>query len=292
MGRTTLVEHDVPVEMRDGTVLRADVWRPAEGPPAPAVLFRTPYGKSPLGLATLTPAQCVDRGYAAVVQDTRGRFASEGEWAPLDWSQEGPDGYDTVEWTAGQPWCDGNVAMAGTSYQAIVQWLAAMEKPPHLRAIAWRMSTSAPFDAEQLGGALRLDHLTSWLGLTALEWVQRRAAAGDPVDGAVVAEVVQLLTTPEVPLRRWPLSTILDFEGFPGLSCGTSSRGRWRRWPTTASARSACPRSRWAAGTTCSPTARSSCTGRCAPRTRWPGGTNWSSGPGSTPANCRRCRAR
>lgn len=216
MGRTTLIEHDVPVEMRDGTVLRADVWRPAEGPASPAVLFRTPYGKSPLGLATLTPAQCVDRGYAAVVQDTRGRFGSEGEWAPLDWSQEGPDGYDTVEWTAEQPWCDGNVAMAGTSYQAIVQWLAAMEKPPHLRAIAPTMSTSAPFDAEQLGGFLRLDHLTSWLGLTALEWVQRRAAAGDPVDGAVVAEVVQLLTAPEVPLRRWPLSTILDFEGFPG----------------------------------------------------------------------------
>ncbi|MFH9397970.1 CocE/NonD family hydrolase [Streptomyces sp. NPDC017556] len=216
MGRTTLIEHDVPVEMRDGTVLRADVWRAADGPASPAVLFRTPYGKSPLGLATLTPAQCVDRGYAAVVQDTRGRFGSEGEWAPLDWSQEGPDGYDTVEWTAGQPWCDGNVAMAGTSYQAIVQWLAAMEKPPHLRAIAPTMSTSAPFDAEQLGGFLRLDHLTSWLGLTALEWVQRRAAAGDPVDGAVVAEVVQLLTSPEVPLRRWPLSTILDFEGFPG----------------------------------------------------------------------------
>lgn len=216
MGRTTLIEHDVPVEMRDGTVLRADVWRPAEGPASPAVLFRTPYGKSPLGLATLTPAQCVDRGYAAVVQDTRGRFGSEGEWAPLDWSQEGPDGYDTVEWTAEQPWCDGNVAMAGTSYQAIVQWLAAMEKPPHLRAIAPTMSTSAPFDAEQLGGFLRLDHLTSWLGLTALEWVQRRAAAGDPVDGAVVAEVVQLLTAPEVPLRRWPLSAILDFEGFPG----------------------------------------------------------------------------
>ncbi|RST19531.1 CocE/NonD family hydrolase, partial [Streptomyces sp. WAC04770] len=216
MGRTTLIEHDVPVEMRDGTVLRADVWRPADGPPAPAVLFRTPYGKSTLGLATLTPAQCVDRGYAAVVQDTRGRFSSEGAWAPLDWSQEGPDGYDTVEWAAEQAWCDGNVAMAGTSYQAIVQWLAAMEKPPHLRAIAPTMSTSAPFDAEQLGGSLRLDHLTSWLGLTALEWVQRRAAAGDPVDGAVVAEVVQLLTTPEVPLRRWPLSTILDFEGFPG----------------------------------------------------------------------------
>ncbi|MEI7030369.1 CocE/NonD family hydrolase [Streptomyces pratensis] len=217
MSRTdTLVEHDVAVEMRDGTVLRADVWRPADGPAAPAVLFRTPYGKSTLGLATLTPAQCVDRGYAAVVQDTRGRFASEGRWAPLDWAQEGPDGYDSVEWAARQAWCDGNVAMAGTSYQAIVQWLAAMEKPPHLRAIAPTMSTSAPFDAEQLGGCLRLDHLTSWLGLTALEWVQRRAAAGDPVDAEIVAEVVELLTSPEKPLRRWPLAAVLDFEGFPG----------------------------------------------------------------------------
>ncbi|MDR6176208.1 putative CocE/NonD family hydrolase [Nocardioides zeae] len=212
----TVVEHDLAVPMRDGTLLRADVWRREGDAPRPVVLFRTPYDKSAAPLGTLSPAQCVDGGYAAVVQDTRGRFASDGPWTPLDWSQEGPDGHDTIEWIAAQPWCDGNVVMAGTSYQAIVQWLAAAERPPHLRAIAPTMSTSAGFDREQTGGALRLDHLTSWLALTAAEWVRRRAAAGHRTDPRVLEEITALLTDPECAVLARPVAEILDVEGFPG----------------------------------------------------------------------------
>ncbi|MER6350848.1 CocE/NonD family hydrolase [Streptomyces sp. NPDC001634] len=222
----TLIEHDVPIPMRDGTVLRADIWLPSpagpygdpgrDAPPCPAVLFRTPYDKSAMNLATLTPAQCVARGYAAVVQDTRGRHRSDGDWAPLAWDREGPDGYDTIEWIAAQQWCDGGVAMAGTSFQAIVQWLAAMDKPPHLKAIAPAMSTAARFDAEQLGGCLRLDHLTSWLGLMALDWVERQAAAGKPVSEGTTAEIERLMTDPESCLRLRPLTDVMDFDGLPG----------------------------------------------------------------------------
>jgi crotonobetaine/carnitine-CoA ligase len=212
----TRVDHDVPVPMRDGTVLRADVWRRDDDQLRPAVLFRTPYDKSASPLGTLSPAQCVAGGYAAVVQDTRGRFSSEGPWAPLQWDHEGADGHDTIEWVASEPWSDGNVVMAGTSYQAIVQWLAAMERPEHLRAIAPAMSTSAELDVEQTGGAMRLDHLTSWLALTALEWIRRKGAAGTPAGSEVVDEVMSLLLDPASEVLWRPPARMLDFDGFPG----------------------------------------------------------------------------
>lgn len=215
VGSVTRIEHDIAIPMRDGVLLRANVWRAEDAQPRPVVLFRTPYDKSALGVETLTPQQCVNRGYIAVVQDTRGRYASQGQWDPLAWSQEGVDGYDTVEWIAQQPWCDGNVVMAGTSFQAIVQWLAAMQKPPHLRAIAPAMSTSAAKDAEQTGGVLRLDHTASWLAFTALDWLQRHAATGEPVDPALAAHVWELLVDPSRALDRWPLTSVLDHPDLP-----------------------------------------------------------------------------
>ncbi|HEV3170465.1 MAG TPA: CocE/NonD family hydrolase [Actinocrinis sp.] len=113
-GRCTLIEHDADVPMRDGVILRADMWRPDDEVPHPTIVFRTPYGKAGcLRLDTLSPADCAAAGNAAVVQDVRGRFSSVGEWRPLHWDHEG---LDTVEWTAAQAWCDGNVGIAGTSY--------------------------------------------------------------------------------------------------------------------------------------------------------------------------------
>lgn len=212
----TRIDHDVPVPMRDGTLLRADVWRRDDDQLRPAVLFRTPYDKSASPLDTLSPAQCVAGGYAAVVQDTRGRFSSQGPWAPFKWDHEGADGHDTIEWVASESWSDGNVVMAGTSYQAIVQWLAAMERPEHLRAIAPALSTSAELGAEQTGGAMRLDHLTSWLSLTALEWVRRKGAAGAPVGPEVVDEVMLLLLDPASEVLWRPPARMPDFGGFPG----------------------------------------------------------------------------
>src|SRR5215471_10871766 len=100
--------------MRDGTVLRANVYRPAGGGPWPVLLTRLPYGKDlPLGSAILDPVQAARRGYLVVVQDTRGRFASEGDWYPL--LPEGQDGYDTVEWAAALPGSSGRVGMYGAS---------------------------------------------------------------------------------------------------------------------------------------------------------------------------------
>jgi uncharacterized protein len=122
--------------MRDGVVLRADAYRPDDDrAPVPAVLSRTPYDRSfqPAAHAALEPDRAVDAGIAVVCQDVRGQHGSEGKFNPF--LSEGEDGFDTVEWVAAQPWCTGAVAMAGRSYPAAAQWRAALEQPPHLRAI-------------------------------------------------------------------------------------------------------------------------------------------------------------
>jgi putative CocE/NonD family hydrolase len=93
-------------------------------------VIRTPYGKqNPLYTG---PAWYLARhGYAVVVQDVRGRGDSDGEFYPF-FNNEGPDGYDTIEWVAGQPWSNGRVGMMGGSYAGWVQWCAAALRPPHL----------------------------------------------------------------------------------------------------------------------------------------------------------------
>src|SRR5262245_20189901 len=123
---TTYVrEQNVAVPMRDSVVLRADVWRPRGAGPFPVLVYRTPYGKTAGQTEYSTFRKAVDRGYAVVMQDVRGRFASDGEFAP--YLQEGHDGYDTIEWAASQPWSNGSVGTFGLSYPGAVQWLAAVE---------------------------------------------------------------------------------------------------------------------------------------------------------------------
>lgn len=121
--------------MRDGTILRADIYRPSTPEPVPAVVCRTPYdiNHSMVPMAGLDPERAVPAGFAAVFQTVRGRYASEGTFYPF--VNERSDGYDTIEWVASQPWCTGAIGMAGRSYGGVTQWLAALEQPPHLKAI-------------------------------------------------------------------------------------------------------------------------------------------------------------
>ncbi|HSW58996.1 MAG TPA: CocE/NonD family hydrolase [Dehalococcoidales bacterium] len=134
------LDRDVVMEMRDGIKLRADIYRPADRRKHPAILIRTPYNKVCNAWHHNSFLHFIDAtstGYVVVIQDVRGRFASEGQWSGSDiFQHEGEDGYDSVEWIAAQPWCDGNVGMAGISALAGLQWMTAMENPPHLKAIA------------------------------------------------------------------------------------------------------------------------------------------------------------
>ena len=133
--------HDVPVPMRDGVVLRAEVRRPPGNGPFPVLVYRTPYGKDDALKEYTTFQHALERGYAVVVQDVRGRYASGGEFVPYE--NEGRDGYDTIEWAAAQPWSDGKVGTFGLSYPGAVQWLAAVEGPPHLKAMVPAMTFSS-----------------------------------------------------------------------------------------------------------------------------------------------------
>ncbi len=99
-----IIDRDVPVEMRDGTVLRADVYRPESDAPWPVLLQRTPYDKNVprISALLLNPMRAASAGYAVVVQDVRGRFASDGDF--YTFRHEPDDGYDTIAWAAAQPW--------------------------------------------------------------------------------------------------------------------------------------------------------------------------------------------
>jgi len=161
-----IVDRDVPIPMRDGTVLRADVYRPPTGATCPAVLNRTPYDRSiPLTPpAALDPEVAVAAGLALVCQDVRGQHSSDGEFYPF--RSEEADGFDSVEWVAAQPWCDGKVAMAGRSYSAATQWLAAAARPPHLEAIFPVVTGSDYYNGWiYQGGAFQLGFNLFWVQL-------------------------------------------------------------------------------------------------------------------------------
>src|SRR5437879_12119780 len=100
-------------------------------------------------------------GYAVVIQDVRGRFASDGEFDA--YTHETEDGYDSVQWVAEQPWCDGHVGMCGVSYLAQAQLMAASARPPGLRAIMPMESPSGSTGGDRhRGGALALGATSYW----------------------------------------------------------------------------------------------------------------------------------
>ncbi|HRC76806.1 MAG TPA: CocE/NonD family hydrolase, partial [Kouleothrix sp.] len=114
------IDFDIRVAMRDGVALSADAYRPRAEGRFPAVLLRTPYLKNGDGALALGRF-FAERGYALVYQDVRGRGDSDGAFVP--YRNDGRDGYDTIEWLAAQPWCDGNVGTMGGSYLGRIQWL-------------------------------------------------------------------------------------------------------------------------------------------------------------------------
>jgi putative CocE/NonD family hydrolase len=145
----------VPTKLRDGTTLYADVYRPDAEGRFPVLVMRLPYGKE-----MITDFGDQDyfaaRGYVVIIQDGRGRFASEGEYYAL--INEAEDGYDTVEWAATLPYANGQVGTMGQSYLGATQYLLAPLRPPHLRC-AFPVSAASDFHQSWVyhtGGAFSL----------------------------------------------------------------------------------------------------------------------------------------
>jgi putative CocE/NonD family hydrolase len=147
------------VPMRDGVLLRADVYRPSAEGKFPTLVYRTPYDRKRASEDEVAAA-ALAAGYAVVLVDVRGRYESQGVFVP--YRHESQDGYDTIEWAAAQPWSTGAIGTYGLSYPGAVQWLAAVESPPHLKAMVPAMTFSTPQNFFYAGGAWDLSWL-SWI---------------------------------------------------------------------------------------------------------------------------------
>ena len=206
------VDNDVAIEMRDGAKLRADIYRPDDREKHPAILFRS-YNRA-YGSTMPLLYDLVNAGYAFVNSDLRGRGTSEGVWQPeKNFIVEGPDSHDTVEWIAGQSWCDGHVGTTGISHATFFQWMNAIEQPPHLRAISpWSGDFNEMFVPPYTGGAISLITTLIWLPNESADVVNKMERQGQDV-----AEMRRILEwvrdNPEevayyLPLKDVPLARI------------------------------------------------------------------------------------
>jgi hypothetical protein len=166
-----VIENDVQVKMRDGVLLRADIYRPQAAGKFPVLLQRTPYNKAD-SEAVDFGVKAAARGYVVIIQDTRGRYMSGGEWYPF--IHESTDGYDTVEWAAALPYSDGRVGMFGGSYVGATQMLAAIAHPPHLAGICPVVTASNYHEGwTYQGGAFEQWFNESWTSILAQDTLNR-----------------------------------------------------------------------------------------------------------------------
>jgi predicted acyl esterase len=179
-------ERDVPIPLSDGAILRANLYRPVDGQPAPVLMTFGHYGKDTpltfrnvehfhaagagvfLNWETPDPEHWVPRGYAVLRVDSRGAGASPGQLDPLS-AQQARDYYDAIEWAGTQPWSSGKVGLLGISYYGMSQWAVAALKPPHLAAmIPWEAASDTYREFLRHGGILNADFIRMWSGNAAL----------------------------------------------------------------------------------------------------------------------------
>src|ERR1700739_1975659 len=167
-------DDDVAVPMRDGIALLADVHRPAESGRYPVLVAASPYPRqiqnlgAPAGFIEAGASDYfVPRGYVHVIANLRGTSGSGGTFGFFD-GQERKDMYDLVEWAAQQPWSDGNVGMLGISYFAMTQMEAAVERPPHLKAIMPVAGTFDLYDSATHHGLVSTSFITPFLSMIAM----------------------------------------------------------------------------------------------------------------------------
>jgi putative CocE/NonD family hydrolase len=174
------VERDVPIPMRDGTLLRADVYRPRTEGKYPVLVERVAYELA--GRCRAKGEYYAQRGYVVVGQSVRGLYASDGLFYPYvdDAWGANRDGYDTIEWAGTQPWSNGNVGMLDGSNSGLTQYLLAPTRPPHLKALFVREAASDVYrDQVFRGGADWLGFRTKWIMETLLAYLQHETAPPD-----------------------------------------------------------------------------------------------------------------
>ena len=217
-----VIDENIMVPMRDGIKLATDVYRPAQVGQWPVLLTRVPYNKDlrfPVPQLqekriflelNLDSERVVQAGYVIIAQDTRGRYASEGEFTPF--LNEAEDGADTIAWAASQPWSTGKVGMFGVSYQGLTQWQAASEQPAALQAIASAQSPEGALYPYQ-GGAFLLTVALGWtITQGVMGEVQRRIGQGQATP-AELEEIMQAQNDILALYKRLPLDDMPLLQG-------------------------------------------------------------------------------
>jgi hypothetical protein len=202
---SVVLERNLPARMRDGVVLRADVWRPKARGPFPVLLMRTPYENNPGGLKHYAhPSWYASHGYVVVSQDCRGRSRSGGEFTPF--VNEVADGADTLEWVATLPGTTGKVGMYGASYPGSTQLQAAIGNPTGVTCICPAITNDGFFDGWIYeGGALHLAFASYWSMLLASDTARRRGRL----------DVMQAIERAKAEPGRW--YTYMPLREFPPL---------------------------------------------------------------------------
>jgi putative CocE/NonD family hydrolase len=219
---------NVMVPARDGVLLATDIYRPEkDGKPVeeklPVLLHRTPYDKS--AAATVTIAEYLAKhGYVVMVQDTRGRHHSQGVFEKY-YDFDAYDGYDTIEWSARQPYSDGKVGMFGTSYAAHTQADASKLNPPHLTTMVINMGgmSSAWNHSVRYDGAFEMGRQLTWA------WGQALEDTKDPVVKAMLSKESVTDWYAALPLRKGqsPLAIVPKYEGYYLEEATNSDYGKY-----------------------------------------------------------------
>lgn len=206
---------NVMVPARDGVLLATDIYRPGTKNVPTAerlavLLHRTPYDKSEAAAVTIAET-LAKHGYVVMVQDTRGRHHSQGEFEKY-YDYDAYDGYDTIEWAASRPYCDGQVAMYGTSYAAHTQADASKLAPPHLRALLLNMGgmANAWDHSVRFDGAFELGRQLTWA------WSQALEDAKDPIVKGMLSKEDVTAWYSALPIRKGlsPLAVAPNYEQY------------------------------------------------------------------------------
>lgn len=204
-----IIEKNIMVPMRDGVRLATDLYRLEGEETLPALVMRLPYDKE--NRVSPEVMTLVKSGYAVVLQDTRGRFASEGEFNAN--FQEINDGADCYAWVAEQDWCDGNIGTLGQSYLGQSQWLAAPHMPDAVKAMSVVIAPVDHYsDIAYRGGVLNLGSMLYWASMMAIGEQGRRAVRGAATPQDVQRQATALGNLIEL-YETTPLATMPHLQG-------------------------------------------------------------------------------